>query len=356
MTLRLRLIASGIAALTALVSPVVHAQFAPPDPAELAMTSAPEAPGAPAIVLFKEQTAEDGLRMWSYYYRVKVLTEGGREEANVELPYIAGSLGFSIDSIVGRTIHPDGTVVPFTGKPYEKTIEKSHEYQVRAKVFTLPQVEVGSILEYRYKLRYDDSYYTPPDWYIQDHVYARKAHYIWKPTYLLTNGDMTESVHIAWTPILPESAKISQTAQQVSRSGSNNNQVTIELTMNQIPALPQEAFMPPVDSLGYRVLFYFTEANSVTQYWDKTGKSWSHDREKFIGPNAAVSAQAKSLVTPGDSQEKNLKKMYDLVQDVREHGFHAQPEHERGKGAGPEGRFQHGRHSAAQAGLRRAAD
>ena len=27
-------------------------------------------------------------------------------------------------SITGRTIHPDGTIIPFTGKPYLKVLEK----------------------------------------------------------------------------------------------------------------------------------------------------------------------------------------------------------------------------------------
>ena len=51
-----------------------------------------------------------------------------------------------------------------------------------AKVFTLPDVEVGSIIEYRYKLRLDDNYFMSPQWYIQSDLYTRKAHYLWKPT------------------------------------------------------------------------------------------------------------------------------------------------------------------------------
>ena len=39
--------------------------------------------------------------------------------------------GFSIDTIAGRTIHPDGTIVAFAGKPYEKMIEKGKDYQVQ---------------------------------------------------------------------------------------------------------------------------------------------------------------------------------------------------------------------------------
>ena len=44
-------------------------------------------------------------------------------------------------------------MIPFTGKPYEKLLAKTATFKYRAKVFSLPDVEVGSILEYRYKLR-----------------------------------------------------------------------------------------------------------------------------------------------------------------------------------------------------------
>ena len=44
-----------------------------------------------------------------------------------------------------------------------------------AKVFTMPDVEVGSIIEYRYKLRYDDNWFKAPDWYIQSDLLTRKG-------------------------------------------------------------------------------------------------------------------------------------------------------------------------------------
>jgi len=31
----------------------------------------------------------------------------------------------TVGEIVGRTVHPDGTIIPFTGKPYLKVLEKA---------------------------------------------------------------------------------------------------------------------------------------------------------------------------------------------------------------------------------------
>ncbi len=54
-----------------------------------------------------------------------------------------------------------------------------------AKVFTLPADGVGSIIEYRYKLRYDDSgrAIAVPDWFVQSDLYTRQSTLpLWRPT------------------------------------------------------------------------------------------------------------------------------------------------------------------------------
>lgn len=119
-----------------------------PTPDELNMTAAAEAPGAPAIYLNREEITDDQMHMWRKYARIKVLTEGGKDYANVEVGQYNSveNGGYNIEAVAGRTIHPDGTIVPFTGKPYEKLIEKGRGFKEVAKVFTLPSVEVGSIM------------------------------------------------------------------------------------------------------------------------------------------------------------------------------------------------------------------
>src|SRR5258708_5886480 len=62
-------------------------QWTAPTAEELSMTSQPEVPGAPAIYLYREETTDDKLHMFSIYTRLKVLTERGKEQGNVELNY-----------------------------------------------------------------------------------------------------------------------------------------------------------------------------------------------------------------------------------------------------------------------------
>jgi hypothetical protein len=286
-------------------------QWTAPTAEELKMTSQPEVPGAAAVYLFKEEVTDDQLHMWSKYVRLKVLTEAGKEFANVELKQYSSSegRGYTIKGIAGRTIHPDGTIVPFTGKPFEKLIEKGQGYKEMAKVFTLPDVEVGSIIEYRYELTYDDHYFISPDWYIQSELFTRKAHYVWKPTgeTLVTRDEDggEETSGIAWTPILPKDADFKHT-----HIGA---QMLVELNVHDIPPTPDEEFMPPIESLSYRVLFYYTPYRTGDEFWKNQGKRWAKARDKFIGPGSKVKAAVKDLVADSDTQDQKLRKLYVAV-------------------------------------------
>jgi len=286
---------------TALLSiPALADSWTAPTPEELSMTSQPQVPGAAAVYLFREETTEDKLHMFSVYVRLKVLNEGGKKFGDIELKYAAGPAAFNISDIAGRTIHPDGTVVPFTGKPYEKLIQKGQGYKYMAKVFSMPDVQVGSIVEYRYKLRYDDRYFVPPQWFIQSELYTRKAHYLWKPTdrQLISSderGQMTTS--ISWTPILPSDAKVKE-------SEIGGTQSVLELSVHDIPPAPDEEYMLPIASFSYRVLFYYSAYRSMDEYWKGEGKFWAKKRDKFIGPNAAVRAAVADLTLPASSTSR----------------------------------------------------
>jgi len=106
--------------------------FQPVNPEELKMTGDPKAPGAPAIILYRQVDRDDNGRTSheDNYYRVKILTEEGRKYADVEIVFAKGRN--DVIGIRARTIKPDGSIRDFDGKVFEKTIEKSRAtYQKR---------------------------------------------------------------------------------------------------------------------------------------------------------------------------------------------------------------------------------
>ncbi len=115
-------------------------------PEDLALKDNPASPGAHAMILYRESMVDANQGSVREYMRIKIFTEEGRKEANVEIPFVKGF--DDIQDVRARTIRPDGTVVNYEGKPFEKTVVKVSGYKVLAKTFTLPEVQPGCIIEY----------------------------------------------------------------------------------------------------------------------------------------------------------------------------------------------------------------
>lgn len=279
------------------------AQFQAPSDEELKMTSEPKAPGASAIYLYREEKVDDSLHYHSLYVRMKVLTEKGKDLATVSVPYIKGQ--FQISDVRARTIHADGKIVPLDVKPADLMEAKLTGFQVNKVVFTLPDVEVGSILEYRWQLRYDDDTLSSPDWEIQQPYYVRKAHYLFiQPQgYIERENSRGESANrLLISSNLPAGQKINQDV-----SGKYS------LDVSDIPPLPDEEYMPPVNSWMYRVTFYYTPYASKDEYWKKEGERWSKDMDHFAAESKTLKEAVAKMVAPGDNDDQKARKIYDAV-------------------------------------------
>ncbi len=305
----------GAALFIAAVSPAfVCAQFQQPTDEELKMTADPKAPGADAVYLNIEEIANDPIHYQSYYARIKVLTEKGKELATQELPYQKGN--YKVTDIKGRTIHPDGTVIPLTVKPEDLLVAKSGDTQIGRKVFTLPSVEVGSILEYRYELHYGDNMYSSPTWEVQQPYFVHKAHYEFTPFEAFLPGSRNQTSmylvdehgnpanNLLWWANLPAGIKV----EQAPATGKFSVDVT------DVPAAPDEEWMPPIGSLLYKVRFYYKAAANPQAFWIGEGKYWSKEVDHFAEPSRAIKEAVDSLIAPGDSDLDKAKKLYAAVQ------------------------------------------
>ena len=115
--------------------------FQPVSPDELKMTGEPHAPGASAIILYRQVDRDDNGRTSheDHYVRIKILSEAGRKYADIEIPFI--KYWENIVNIHARTIRPDGSAVDFDGKVFDKTLVKAKGVKVLAKTFTLSDVQ-----------------------------------------------------------------------------------------------------------------------------------------------------------------------------------------------------------------------
>ncbi len=319
-------------------------QFMKPTAEELAMKDLPGYPGAAAVVLYREEITKDDLHVVQHYDRIKVLTEEGKKYANVELRFVSttdegsdfyyGGDEKTVGEIVGRTVHPDGTVIPFTGKPYKKTMEKLKGAKYQALVFTLPDVEVGSILEYRYATRISDHTFEAPDWFIQGNLYVKSAHYEWYPTTReLVDSKERPINSITWFPILPKDAKID--AHETPGVGVNGlTQHTYMLTVKDIAPQVEEEYMPPIASYSYRVLFNFTSYHSAAEYWKSEGKDWSKKMDAFANPNDDLQKVTNGIIAGATTQDEKLQKIYAAVMKLENTNYTRTHEQREDKAAG----------------------
>jgi hypothetical protein len=305
--------------LFAITSPaLLLAQFQQPTGEELKMTADPKAPGAAAVYLNVEEVANDPIHYQSVYVRIKVLQEKGKELATVHLPYWHGD--FKIEDIKARTIHSDGTIVPLVGKPEDLLVAKTSSghgdtLQINSKVFTLPSVEVGSILEYRYELHYDDNHFSSPKWEIQRPYFVHHAVYTFTPfkaflpgiqnaTSMYLTDAHGDPVHtLIWYKILPKDIELKANAAGV-----------FHLELTDIPAAPDEEWMPPIENQLEQVLFYYSNAFDASQYWIDEAKRWSKEVDHFAEPSKSMKEIVAGIIAPGDTDLVKAKKLYDAVQ------------------------------------------
>jgi len=278
-------------------------------PEELKMTSLAEAPGAPAVVLYREVNRDDGRTPHEdNYVRIKILTEEGRKYANVEIPFFKDS--GNVTAVKGRSIRQDGSVAPFDGRVVEQTIVKAKGLKYLAKTFTLPDVQVGSIVEYKYTLDFNSGYVYDSKWVLSSELFTKYAKFSLKP-----NVDF--SLRWSWPQGLPEGSPAPKDERGV-----------IGMECRNIPAFQVEDYMPPENTLKYRVDFIYSEETFLekdgTKFWKDFAKKQNGRIEDFAGKKKAMEQAVAQTVAASDSPEVKLQKIYARVQQIRNTSFESE--------------------------------
>lgn len=342
-----------------------YAQFSPVSREELNMTSDPKAPQADAVYLYREESEDDPHAFRTVYARIKVLTEAGKRAAVVHVSFPTtfvflaqgnnygnsatynqpiGGFGsmFSLPTLAqngedqpwdtdsyagktevaaieGRVIHPDGTIVPLAGKPSD-LLKVSKGPRGSETTFTMPEVEVGSIIEYRYQIRYD-RFLTAPIWNLQKQYYIHKEHFVFIPasafvplTYrggagvadsLVKDSHDNNLTDIRYRLILPAGKTLVQDAA---------GKYVLDLT--DVPAIAQEPFAPPLNTESYSVDFFYTYTPDVKDYWQKQMVYWMKEVNQYTASTEAIRSAVRDYTSPSDSQIDKARKLYDMVQKI----------------------------------------
>lgn len=121
---------------------------------EIDLTAVPYESGAGAVYLVASGDSRifNGTLETQYFYRIKILTEAGKENADVRIRYYAGTNNVeNISGIKAQITNYEG------GVPVVTKLDKSNFFDIdlgdgsKELRITFPNAQVGSILEYYYK-------------------------------------------------------------------------------------------------------------------------------------------------------------------------------------------------------------
>lgn len=268
------------------------------------MKSVASAPGAHAAILDWVRVDDDTDSWSSEYFRIKIFSEEGKKYADIELPYVPGYPFYGrITNVDARTVRPDGTVVPFDGKIYDKILVKVGRRAVKAKTFTLPDVQPGSIIEYRYTRRWSEQMLLNTTWNVQHELPLLRAKLTLKP--YQSSGDFSSFFTYVGLPQGKSPVKV---------------QDRFELELENMPAFVEESYAPPERILKANVNFYYTSSRvKPSEFWDVEPKNIAKRVDDFL--NRAGAAKTAVATLTGPDPAATAKKIYAHVQGFRNYSF-----------------------------------
>jgi Domain of Unknown Function with PDB structure (DUF3857)/Transglutaminase-like superfamily len=270
---------------------------------DLDIKQVPGNPGADGIQLYYADYINDEAGNEFFYHRIKILSEKGDRHADVEI--VIPPQG-SLSGLKARTIHPDGKIIEFTGKPFQKILIKGRGVKVLAKTFTMPDVTVGSIIEYKYRID-EDGIFVDNAWTIQHELYTVKESFRMKPYSGVLQGFEGGHQVAALYSHMPNNIK------PLQKGGG------YELEVETMPAFEAEGYMPPQEDFTPQMRFFYVgrQTSSADKFWEEAGRTWNNEAEHFIGNRKEISQAATEVIGNEPDPEQKLRKLYARVQQIR---------------------------------------
>ncbi len=290
---------------------VVADEWLPVPPADLAMKDNPAEPGADAMILYRSSHVDarnNGLNgeFDEEYYRVKIFTTKGAEKSSdVKIAYWKNES--DIKDIRARTIEPDGTVVNFGGQVFEKPIDTTGDSGWMEKVFSLSQVQPGSVIEYKYRETFMRGFMHGQDWRVSGPLFMRDAYFSIEPYSPRVKSEEScffRTINLA-PGLLP----------QLQRDGS------YKMEVHNLNGIATEPLMPPVRALEARVEFFYRFGNmsrsqSTEDFWNNEAKSWSGQVDKFVDKKSVLDGIVSQTIAASDTPDQKLRKLYTRAQQI----------------------------------------
>jgi hypothetical protein len=270
-------------------------EWRPITPAELQMKVGKVEADADAEALFWEVRIDDSTEnlIMKHYLRVKIFNERGREKySKVDIPYLKG---WKVKNVMARVIKPDGTITELAKADiFEREITKTDKIKVKAKSFAVPNIEAGVILEYRYEEVQPAGWANNMRMTFQHDIPIQNISYYFKPAfdtrYLTFNME--------------------------DRKFVKDKNGFYKASMDNVPAIKEEAQMPPEDEIRSWLLLYYTDdvkADS-SDFWARAGGVIARvfDIKDTLKPGKDLKAAATTITAGAATPDEQMAKLYEF--------------------------------------------
>lgn len=264
-------------------------------PAELKMTKPTVEPNADAEAIFWEVRVDDSTEdlVMKHYLRVKIFTEKGREKySKVDIPF---TKGIKISNIEARVIKPDGSIIELTkNEIFEREIAKADKIKVKAKSFAVPNIDLGVIVEYRYKETYSYGLAEDMRMYFQHDVPIQNITYYFKPA--------SDAKVLSFN--MPDSKFVKD------KGGF------YRATAENVPSIAEEPYMPPEDEIRSWSIIYYerNRKSSATDFWSRAGGyvAYKYDIKDALKPDKDIKNAAAEIAAGAKTDEEKITKIYEF--------------------------------------------
>jgi hypothetical protein len=236
-------------------------------------------------------------------------------------------------------VPPQGPIRPFTGQVFEKTAVRVRRFRVAVKSFALPDVEPGSIIDFRYRIVPDfggssgggaedvledlqlgggkpeeggfpknGEFLSFPAirWEIQDDLFTLKAKFEY-----MAHPDIFS--------FFKGSSRLIWVSHKLGEAQPTIKGRRVELLMENIPPFEEEEFMTSreAEQMSVDVSYLGGGISGSDEFWQRECRTWQKAAENFVGDPLKVAGEAQKLVGDATDPVARLTRIYEKAQKIR---------------------------------------
>lgn len=262
---------------------------------ELSSTECSFDPDAAAEVLFKEtiyDLDERNVRIIKTHLRTKVYEESALDRARRTKFWY--STYFKTQGINARVVKPDGSYIEVDKDDIVSEMERrSNGNNIRSTTISVPQVEVGDIVEYRYRLILDEGYYLPKD--------ELKFQEQWP----------IRRLELKMKPYSPTGLGFKWASHRCGKPMTQGKGGFYEITLENQLGYPDEPYQAPEDDAKSWFTFYNVNSRSTGDaFWKNESKRLFREMNSDTKADKVVEEKAAELAKGLKTKEEKLSAFY----------------------------------------------